>query len=98
VVPRAEKGQILARPGGWIYQFEAAGIRLGGMRYPAGTVPAASEDRQRHFGPHWPWPASAKRRYDPAGIARPPHRRSPAAITVHLMGVVEEEGNMPPGS
>ncbi len=44
---------------------------LGGYPYPVGSIPMTSRDWQEHFGPQWPFLASARDRYDPDGILTP---------------------------
>jgi cytokinin dehydrogenase len=44
---------------------------LGGFDYPVGSIPKTQLDWRRHFGPHWPFLAAGRARYDPAGILTP---------------------------
>jgi cytokinin dehydrogenase len=43
----------------------------GGTQYPVGTIPMTHADWLRHYGTEWPTFATAKHRYDPAGILAP---------------------------
>ena len=50
--------------------FEKA-RRVGGTRYPIGTLPFNRTDWILHYGEEWPRLARLKRRFDPAGILTP---------------------------
>jgi FAD/FMN-containing dehydrogenase len=50
--------------------FERA-RRLGGKRYPIGSVPFDTSDWVRHYGEVWPRLARLKRHFDPCGILTP---------------------------
>lgn len=45
--------------------------RLGGTRYPIGSLPFTRTDWARHYGEQWPRLLALKHRYDPAGILTP---------------------------
>jgi len=50
--------------------FEKA-RRVGGTRYPIGSLPFSQRDWVLHFGEQWPRLSAAKRRLDPASILTP---------------------------
>lgn len=50
-------------------------VRAGGTRYPNGAVPDFSrQDWRRHFGSHWGFLVSNKRRFDPDNVLTPGQR------------------------
>ncbi|HEV3382703.1 MAG TPA: FAD-binding protein [Trebonia sp.] len=44
---------------------------LGGYQYPIGSIPMTRRDWREHFGGQWPFLATMRQRYDPAGILTP---------------------------
>ncbi len=46
-------------------------VAAGGVNYPLGSIPVTPDDWREHYGPAYPFFASAKRRFDPDSVLTP---------------------------
>jgi cytokinin dehydrogenase len=66
--PGADSVDVMVRENRALYERV---VSAGGTQYPVGTIPMTHTDWLRHYGTAWPAFATAKRRYDPAGLLAP---------------------------